>query len=240
MMRKRSTQINDRIERFQDRWDTDPAFRRAVNIAGMLVAGVFLVTLLSLSVAVSNSLLASANGGAPVASNSTSSQDKGAATFTIPPNPSSPAGNTPGAVPVATTTFAPPTATTAPTQIPVPGQTPSPSPTAGTPTGTPQPSVVLTASQQGVWTAGQAAQIQGIQTTPTQKNAQVQIVITYVQGCTQTLPNVTLDGNGTNPNVNFVLPTCFHGQNVNVSAAMSIVGVANSTNQLSFIANGAP
>jgi hypothetical protein len=204
-MQRFQRSFNAFIEQFQERWETQPAFRTTWSVLGV---GTFMI-ILCLGAMIGSNLLTGLFASAGNAQHGSVVVAVNNDTTAFPMNKPTPqgtdaSGSTP--IPVATTTYSPsPTATVTPSQ---PTAVPSP-----TDTGTPDPNAfTVTASPQGTWKAGQNAGIQDIATTPPLANATMTITMQFGAnpGCMLTPAlTVQLDGNGAYHNhKQFIVPAC--------------------------------
>lgn len=225
--------LNAFIERFHERWETQPTFRTTWSILGSAVALIGLCTCMLIATNVGTNLLGS-NFGAPI------SKDKvviggGNASGTNFPLPTLPpaATDTSGlpASPVATVSVEVTATPTATPGMQTPSDTPTPSGSV-TPTGTVTGPPPVTAQQvENPWQAGQRGHLNNITTSPAQPNVQVTISLQFGSDptCKTTpdpLPAIQLDGNGQHQgNVGFNVPSCFPTGTVTVTPTYTINGI---------------
>ncbi|MBA3822858.1 MAG: hypothetical protein H0X24_03000 [Ktedonobacterales bacterium] len=213
-MQRFQKSFNAFIEQFQDRWETQPAFRATWSTLG---AGTFLI-ILCVGALVGSNLLGSffASGGDTTHGSVLVAANGNTSTFPI--NKLTPQGTDASgtkATPVATSTYSPsPTPTVTPT-----GPTPVPTDT-GTATPT-LPTLQVSASQQAQWKVNQLAAIQNFATTPPVANGLMTVNMQFGndQNCVLTPAIlVQLDGAGTYKNQkSFRVPGCTNGPSVTVT-----------------------
>lgn len=228
--------INAFFERFQDRWDSDQAFRATWSLViGAVLALMLLVCLVGTIVNSGN--IAAAIFGNPTATlppDTGQRGDAGAATFA--PAPLTPAASSPSNPPPQTvngTSTSPPTPTVpptppgtppaSPTPTLLPGQnTPTPSMTDGTATPTPSASTAnWTVQQQPViWRPGQTGQI--IFTSDTSQAQKLLVIqLDFGNGCKYGPVTAQLRPDG-GLLYSFTVPNCVRGGNINVKGTFSI------------------
>jgi hypothetical protein len=206
MLQGLSTSLNKIIERFQDQWELNPAFRTMWSVIGCAFAIVFLCSSLLVGMNVANSF---------TKGNGTSNGNNGGIGIQggNPLNPTysvkQVSGNTtmtPGANPIATSGAATPTPT-----IPATPDTPTPSTPDQTPSATADPNLTVSASQSPLtgWSGATPNQNQIINVTTNPPVPNAQIVFQLDFGCQQIPVQGNLDGNGQTPSISVSIPGCF-------------------------------
>lgn len=237
-MQRFQQSFNAFIEQFQQRWETQPAFRATWSTLGV---GTFLI-ILCIGALVGSNLLGGFFASAGDVSHGSVLVAGNGKTSTFPLNQLTPQGNDASGTkptPVATSTYSPsPTPTVTPS-----GPTPVPSPAdTGTPT---ENTFTVTASQQGQWKVGQFASITDFATTDSTTTKPIPSVTMTLklqfgtdQNCKIANPiSVPIDANGTHKNpISFTVPTCTKGSQV--TATYHIDGYSDFIDSGRFVVTG--
>ena len=248
MLRQLQVSLNRFIERFQDRWETQPSFRATWSIIGGAFAIIFIASSLLVSLNIANSLTSgsdkpSANTGANVLY----AGGNGGQQTPRPVSQASPnITPTPAANPIATSNAPTPLPTASPTPgAGTPSATGTPgdgTPTDGTPTATIPPGETVTAQQQPTsgWAPTGQNQITNVVTNPRVPDGQIDFKLDF--GCKQIDVLGQLDGNGTAQTIqqSVNIPSCFNKptpQVINV-VAVTINGQQVQFTQPPFYAKG--
>jgi hypothetical protein len=230
MLQGLSTGFNKLIERFQDQWELNPAFRTMWSVIGCAFAIVFLCSSLLIGINIANSFTkgnttqpgysgVGLQGGNPL--NPTYPVQQATANRTT----------TPGANPIATSSAATPTPTIAET----PDTTLTPGPPNLTPSATLDPNLIVAASQSPAsgWsgTTPNQNQITNIATNPQIPNAQIDFQLNF--GCQQVPASGTLDGNGQITAIPVHIPGCFRSHTRQpIPVTVSVSGQPIPSNQV--------
>ncbi len=240
MLESLSSGVNKLIERFQDNWEINPAFRTMWSVIGCAIAIVFLCSSLLIGMNVANSFT---KGNTTQSGSNNNYGIQGGnllnPTYAIkqaPPNITT----TPGAEPVATSGAATPTPT-----IPATPDTPTVGPPDLTPSATVDPSLHVTATQSPQTGWSNAAQnqnkITNVTTTPQSETANAQIDFQLDFQCRQVDAQGQLDGNGQISSIQVNIPGCFKSttpQLINVTVLINNVPIPPSQVTATFYATG--
>ena len=230
--------LNAFIERFHERWETQPSFRTTWSIMGSAVALIGLCSCMLIATNVGTKLLGS-SFGAPTTKDKViiGGANASGTNFPLPTLP--PAATDSSGVPaspVATVSVeVTPTPTATPskqTQTPTPTVTTTPSVTVTvTPTGTTIGTFTVTAQQvENPWQAGHRGHLNNIVTSPAQANQQLTISLQFgtdpnCKTNPDPLPPITLDGSGQYlASIGFNVPNCFPTGTSTVTPTYTING----------------
>ena len=229
--------LNAFIERFHDRWETQPSFRTTWSVLGSAVALIALCSCMLVATNIGTNLLGN-NFGAPTAKDKVVIGGGNISGTNFPLKTLTPAATDSTGLPATPVATVSVVVTPTPTSTPA-HQTPTPTPSvtstpAGTvtPTGTITATFTVTAQQvENPWQAGQRGHLNNIASSPAQANQPLTISLQFgtdpnCKTNPDPLPSIPLDDNGQySGNVAFNVPTCFPSGQVTVTPTYTINGV---------------